>query len=488
MAGWEISNEEIYVERIEEIVDTNPDLYKQRTIVALSERRYTDAITEAEWSLRYGNNELQYQVLKTRVLYEAHRFSDCLRYILTSDVWKKRESAELLDDECDFIYVAFAECFHACGGNPNQLDFVIVTPSGNGVYSNIQEAIKQKKPSQRIFLTTGAYHENLAINQDVEITSSIRCRPEIKADYAAFCVNNGTLKMSNLTINMDLQMSAADCEDDSEKGTALTVRRRGRAEIENIQFKVSGFFEDGMPLPVFDLSCESNLVEKRLYNVSGAIAVEGGYCWAKNIHISNAGVGVLVTNSGNIEIVQSVIEKLPVGIMPMDGKCKVKDSEIQTEFYGIMNMGDEAGRSDVTCEKVIFKGAYVGVCSGRNDSKIRLEGCTVQKNKLGCIICTGKCDLINTKILSNKHCNLLATSVAEVFARNTTFAGSQGYGIQVDSNAICELEACEIKDNLTKAIYKNGNGKVYMDSKTKELNNDIAGWIIGGIGRFFESL
>ena len=48
----------------------NPDLYKQRAIVAINECRYKDALKEAQLALKYGKQELQYHVLIVRTLLE----------------------------------------------------------------------------------------------------------------------------------------------------------------------------------------------------------------------------------------------------------------------------------------------------------------------------------------------------------------------------------------------------------------------------------
>ncbi len=493
MAGWQNSNEEVYVSKVEEIIDTNPDLYKQRTIQALNEKKYEDALKDVELALRYSSNELQYQILKTRVLYESHRFSECLRYIQSSDVWRKRESEEILDDEYNFIYVAFAESFRACGENPRQLEFVIVTPSGNGMYSSIREAIKYKSSSQKIFLTTGTYCENLKINNDVEITSSIRCKPVIKSDYAAVYVNKGRLKMSNLTIwinmNASPELENDDDDSDSEEGNALTVGEKGHAEIENVQISVLVLSKKGVDIQVIDLSVESNYIESKIYNIGEGISVRGGSCVAKNIKINSAGSGVCVSENGSVDISASVIDGCSVGVMVLDGNCKLQNTRISSKMYGIMNADEEKfDATNISCENVTIRGASVGVFLFSNNNYAEFENCTVKKNKIGYIVSDSKCNINNCKIISNKQCNLLGTRVAEVFAKNTIIAGSRGYGILMTDDASCKLESCEIKDNLKEAIFEKGNGRVYLDSQTKKADNDPVGWFFGGVGRFLDSL
>ena len=102
-----IDNEEVVSVEYEEYVDTNPDLYKQRTIAALNEHRYKDALKEAQLALNYGKQELQYHVLILRVLLEMEQYSVCYKYLLGSGLWKNRKSKELLSDERNYLYYVY---------------------------------------------------------------------------------------------------------------------------------------------------------------------------------------------------------------------------------------------------------------------------------------------------------------------------------------------------------------------------------------------
>lgn len=119
MAGWETNSENIYVEKIEELVDTNPDLYKQRTIAALNECRYRDALNEAQMALKYGNQELQYHLLVARVLFEMKNYQLCMEKLISSGLWhqvtEEADNADLLMDEVDFIFYTYAICYKKLG-------------------------------------------------------------------------------------------------------------------------------------------------------------------------------------------------------------------------------------------------------------------------------------------------------------------------------------------------------------------------------------
>lgn len=110
MPGWNGDDSSIQVDMVEEIVDTNPDLYKQRTIVALNEKRYSDAINEAQTAIKYGNKVLEYQVLLSRTLFEKGEYQECFQYIKSSGLWDYREDDALLYDEQDYII----SCYYAC--------------------------------------------------------------------------------------------------------------------------------------------------------------------------------------------------------------------------------------------------------------------------------------------------------------------------------------------------------------------------------------
>lgn len=139
MAGWENDSEEIYVEKVEEFVDTNPDLYKQRTIVALNERRYKDALKEAQLALKYGNQELQYHVLIVRVLLEMGQYDVCYKYLTGSGLWKSRKSKELLPDERNYLYYTYARCFKECGFDVGTAELIIVTDDVYNVYIKLAD-------------------------------------------------------------------------------------------------------------------------------------------------------------------------------------------------------------------------------------------------------------------------------------------------------------------------------------------------------------
>lgn len=88
MSGW-IDEGEIHVE-YEEILDTSPELYRRRTNAALNEKKYHEALKEAQLALKYGNNEWQYRALVAKVIFEMKEYKVCMKYIMGSALWEDR--------------------------------------------------------------------------------------------------------------------------------------------------------------------------------------------------------------------------------------------------------------------------------------------------------------------------------------------------------------------------------------------------------------
>lgn len=143
MADWGSSDSDIHVESVEEILDTNPDLYKQRTIAALNERKYNDAVKEAETAVKYGNNVLEYHVLLARSLFEQGTYRECMKYIKDSGLWEKREDDSLLYDEQDFITSSNYACSLVFADSETLTSFMWNKCSNNKVLILLLEIIME---------------------------------------------------------------------------------------------------------------------------------------------------------------------------------------------------------------------------------------------------------------------------------------------------------------------------------------------------------
>lgn len=76
MRGWKIGNI-----KVEEKVDVDPEVYRDRAKEALYDDRYRDAIQEVKMALKYGNNDIRDHMQMTRILCKLQEYRQCLEYI-----------------------------------------------------------------------------------------------------------------------------------------------------------------------------------------------------------------------------------------------------------------------------------------------------------------------------------------------------------------------------------------------------------------------
>lgn len=109
MAGWKTENIEV-----EDRVDTSPNTYMQRTINALNRGNYEDALEEAKKAVAYSKGELVYQVLLIRVVFTMERYAVCLKYMVKSGLWDKRNDSSLRSDEKKYLRYVYRVCCQKC--------------------------------------------------------------------------------------------------------------------------------------------------------------------------------------------------------------------------------------------------------------------------------------------------------------------------------------------------------------------------------------
>lgn len=100
--------------KVETVLDTSPNTYMQRTIDALNKGSYEDALENAKMAVRYGKGELVYYVLLVRVLFKMERYAVCLKFLIKSGLWEKRDGGELLPDEKKYLRYVYRVCCQKC--------------------------------------------------------------------------------------------------------------------------------------------------------------------------------------------------------------------------------------------------------------------------------------------------------------------------------------------------------------------------------------
>lgn len=372
MAGWENSNEDIYVEQVEEFVDTNPDLYKQRTIVALNEGRYNDALIEAKLALSYGKQELQYHLLVARVLFEMNNYQLCMEKLISSGLWnqvsEEADNGDLLMDEVDFIFYAYAVCYKKLGKRNDNTDIVIVTPDGMGMYSDIQTAVNAAKSNQDIMITSGTYYGDITIrNRDVRIfgTSVGEINSNIYPILSGkILIENSDAKMYALSFN-------------------------GANATENI-IKIS----------------DSNVIINQCLftnkpNITGIYVYKDSECIVEYSSFSNLNIGI--TNEVNrnvLTVFQCNFDRNRVGVVATDD-TKVIDSK----FF-----------------KNRDAGVYPVISRGE---KIRVENSDFEENGCGIIIVDSKIDITNSKFYRNNY-HIAFEDAGYFTVCDSSFIGSKG--------------------------------------------------------------
>ena len=425
MAGWE-NNKEIYVESVEEILDTNPDLYKQRTIAALNEKRYNDALKEVNLALQYGNGELQYKVLKARVLFEKQDYSGCMRYLRDSQLWDKKEDITLLNDEKNYIYYIYAVCYRECRYSLYQVDMIIVTPDGKGMYDSVYKAILESN-GKKIYLTGGKYTESLSVrNQKVNLVGS----KYVKSVWEkSMNIEGGIVSIEQVTF-----------ETYKEEKPALFIEK-AVCNLSNLKFKKS---------------------------------------YVKN----GVGLGLQLCRSCNVQDIE--IENYAMGLVVCEGNTSVQKITLVNNVIGII-CADDTGKAKLTCRECKFIGNEVGAVSGMNGD-LFIEGSRFEKNHVGIKAIHNQPGMFNNakgmagkmlvkmcNIRGSKHVGVIVTEDCEIQILETEIIGGQGI--------------CNIKDSfITHNTYESeihGQGKILKEN-VKLSDNNIVGSTIEGVKGFIK--
>lgn len=467
MAGWESSNEEVYVEKVEEFVDTNPDLYKQRTIVALNDCRYKDALKEAQLALKYGKQELQYHVLIVRVLLEMGQYDVCYKYLMRSGLWKNRKSKELLSDERDYLYYTYARCFKECGFDIDVADMIIVTDDGKGMYSNIQSAVAYKGDRKKIYLTKGRYNEALSIiGKDIVIECDDIERAVITEPIQ---VLKSKVKFKNVVFDVkkeNVMISANDAQC-SFLSTIFKGKGKGKKQIGLHLTKCKS-------VNLNDATFEDLLI--------GAMVLSHNVNIDKS-HLINNKIGVLCAAKQTFKEPQSIfscvdnhIEKNEVGICSAcNSRVKIIRTSFENNVDAIICMSNSIIIQNFATEMIDLDGIKIypdklDVFSHGKSGYVEIKDSEIHKSKnVGIAVCDkGSIEVINSKIVGSSS------------------LGGLGYGVYAKDNGNIVLKDCLLENNL-KAIYTADNATVDRRN-VRLLNNDIFGVTLEGAKGLFKAL
>ena len=459
MAGWE-SSDDIQIESVEEIIDTNPDLYKQRAIVAINECRYKDALKEAQLALKYGKQELQYHVLIVRTLLEMGQYEVCYNYLIGSKLWKNRKSEKLLPDERDYLYYTYARCFNECKFDVDKADFIVVTDDGKGMYSNIQTAIAYHGDSKKsIYLTKGRYNESICvIGQNIKIE----------------CDNIERAVITNPIQILKSNVKFENIEFYTESDMVMLSANDARCQLLNVIFRGKG--KENKQTGIQLTSCKSiNLKDTTFENLMIGVRAESKNVNIENCNVINNKIGVLCAYKRTYQKSQSVvnctesqIEKNEIGI------CAACNSQVD-----ISKTSFERNNDSVLCMS-----NSVTILKFSSET-IEKEGVQIYPNKLN-VFSQGNSGHVNIRyceILNSKNTGIANCDTGNVIVTNCKIIGSSslgglGYGVYAKDKGTINLSNCLLENNL-KAIHTEGNA-IVNKVNVRMINNDIFGVAIEG--------
>lgn len=460
MAGWENNDENIRVESVEEFVDTNPDLYKQRTIAALNEKRFKDALREAQLALKYGNQALEYHVLIVRVLFEMGEYEVCFKYLTNSGLWSKRDDTGLLQEERNYIYYVYAVCYK--GDNIAERKNVFVTADGKGMYTSLQHAIDRCRQGQEIILIDGCYKSSIGSSEYAFSSGYTEFEEEkIYIDNKEVVIKG----LGNIIISTQMEINNAKVEilgikikamkddklitKDEDGGEGIITIKKSYAKFEKVTLysvvlnreeRIIGGIAVDDNSEVFVNNCKFNQI------AIGILAEDGNICIDNCEFSCTSGVGCSVKYN---------YKESP--------KMYIKNSKFYdpnpSQGIGVYCQGGFIEAVD--CD---IHGIKIGIYSGANEQ-------TPQFKK-------GECVLKNCRI---HECivNIALGEGGNMRIESSTI--SQGYecGIKAFDNTRLELINTTLKQNR-KDIIKNGN-PVIREVGVVRRDNDIVGSTVGAV-------
>lgn len=461
MAKWE-STGDVYVESVEEILDTNPDLYKQRTIVALNEKRYKDALKEANLALQYGKEALQYRVLKARVLFEKQDYSGCMRYLKESQLWNKKEDNELLKEEKVFISYIYAVCYRECSYPMNKVDWILITPDGKGMYSTIQQAVSNCKKNQGILLLAGMYHQ---VGERCEFSSST----------GEFSGTDVYIENKNLSIK-------------SAEGVTINCRlivKNSKVKIENSKFIVGNLKVQNQDIGIIEVK-------------NSEIVLDNVQVSAKYFESNKTILGLEIDDYSNIFVNHSIFLNLGVGIGVEKGKARIDTCKFQNcamgvgvKSEGVLHKRNEAHIlnsefKDLHQNEIGFAIMLIGA------GYIEVSHCKLDNNNAGIVIAksddsgkAGKINVMDSGIYYNKA-GAIVKDGGSLSMKNCVISGSSKSAITLMDDVSLELIDSTLKNNKVE-IDKTGNPIIREERVIRENNNPTASTLentFNGVFRF----
>lgn len=285
MQGWDIDYDAIVVE---EILDTNPDLYKRRALAAIEEERYYDAVQEAQTALKYSDGDIQYHFLIIKASYKMGMYGICYNYILYTYIleyvyetpWREFWTSAIDVDELMEIYM---HCWRSTGHTLQDARVIVVYANDKGMVDTLQDAVNICLPSQYIYIMEETTNSGLA---------------HCPFECAGCIIERGDVRITGRPVRMKIVVNGGivrikDMDIYPVENTVAIHINGGIVELEKVTIEGDG--HNGKQIGIY-VQNDSTFTLKNclLINLDVGIYAEGG-----KVFISNSTLGELQRQNGN---------------------------------------------------------------------------------------------------------------------------------------------------------------------------------------------
>ncbi len=377
-------NAEVKILGTEKVLDTDPELYKNRALDALEKQYYLDAMAEAEKAIEYGRNERKYQIVKAKVLLARGEYNSFLVYILReTQLWEYKDiSVELSNEEKDFLLYGFSVSYGQLGYLPEKLPEIILTADGRGMCKSIQEAV-DKYSDKKITLTGGRYNENVDIDgKTVRIIGSYYSKPKVNGRWK---INNSICTIKNLLFRNQSFRAGVMLEIDNSK-----------FNIEDLSFD-SLIFPNSIKGDLLGVHIENSSAEKAINRIkfdslTAGIACADSYIYIEHSDFSNCRAGILCHNKKSkhtVIISNCTFRENYIGCFLMkNGEMTIKYSRYENNDCAVL-----LSRDGLDGEEYIYD------IEGKE--KVLMESCCIIGSKKIAIGNNGGIYIVKNTILKN---------------------------------------------------------------------------------------
>jgi hypothetical protein len=318
---------------------------------------------------------------------------------------------------------------------------IIVSPTGDGQFRTIAEAVQRAVPGTRIFVRPGTYHEALKVERPVEI---------IGEGVATGTVLEGT-------------------------GGSLIQVKADTFSLHGMSLK--GPAGEGAGVPLVEVLRGTALIEDCIFAAGGiGLALTGnktrGILRRLSLHGFHASA-VLVSGRASVRMDGCRVASSRSGITISDGaEAGIRGCRLEGGSYGI-EFGSRSGGTVEGSE--ITKYAYAGVLI-RDGADPGVQGCSVHHGNFGIEVSDrGKGVITDCDIAGNARGFFITRSGNPVVQRCIIHDGQFGVGASEKGKG--SFEECRITGNLYAGVSSRGGAHPRLLRCQVTGNRDVGVWV-----------